>query len=234
MSSGKVLVWGEPFDHSGIVQKMASQLLPFTNDWPREEAFLGNEVTPALVDRWVANLYPSRDSLLEAHRSFFHTLFAVPAQERGLGRWGLKEVRLTTAHARYLRLLFPDAKLLFLVRNPLDAYRSYRKRGPWFDEWPDRLVATAKEFGQMWARLTQDFLDNHSAVNGLLLRYEDLVSDSSGFAAVAEYLDLPLEPARAARRIRGEQEFEESVVPALERRLLTREVREPARRLGYA
>jgi Sulfotransferase family len=235
MSSGRVLVWGEPFDRSCIVQTMANQLLPITKDWPWDWAFLDKEDTRMLPDRWVGNLYPSCDRLLEAHREYFRTLFALPAQELGLARWGLKEIRLTTAHARYLRLLFPDSKFLFLVRNPFDAYRSYRERGPWWDRWPDRLVATARGFGRMWVRLAADFLDHHAGVNGLLLKYEDLVSDAGTMRAVAEYLDLPLEPARAARRLTAIEECKTpSALPTSERRRLQKEVHKVARRLAYA
>jgi hypothetical protein len=235
MSSGRVLVWGEPFDRSCIVQTMASQLLPITKDWPWDYAFLGNEDTRTLPDRWVGNLYPQCDRLLEAHRDFFRSLFVVPAQELGLARWGLKEIRLSTAHAQYLRLLFPDSKFLFLIRNPFDAYRSYRECEPWFEHWPDHLVTTARDFGRMWVRLAADFLDHHAAVNGLLLKYEDLVSDAGTMRAVAEYLDLPLEPARAARRITSADGCKTpSALPASERRRLQTEVHQLARRLAYA
>jgi hypothetical protein len=233
MSSGNAIIWGEPFDRSCIVQTMSSQLVPLGQRWPLDGWFLGEERPGALADRWVANLYPPVPILIEAHRSLFRRLFEVPARERGIPRWGLKEIRLTTAHARYLHLLSPAAKFLFLVRNPLDAYQSYRGASePWFERWPDRLIITAGQFGQMWTRLAQDFLENHAAVSGLLLRYEDLVSDSAGIRIVSDYLELPLDPAVAARPIRGIV-HEKDAMPGFERRLLKQQVRELSRRLGY-
>jgi Sulfotransferase family len=233
MSSGEALIWGEPFDRSCIVQTMSSQLVPFGQGWPSDDWFVGGKPTGLLADQWIANLYPPVPILLEAHRSLFRELFEAPARERGMVRWGFKEIRLTIAHARYLRLLFPAAKFVFLVRNPFDAYESYRGPWePWFERWPDRLTVTARQFGRMWARLAQDFVDHHATVEGLLLRYEDLLSDSTAMEALSDYLELALEPGAAARPIRGNPHDKEAV-PGIERRLLTGQVRELSRRLGY-
>lgn len=233
MSSGKALIWGEPFDRSGIVQTMSGQLLPFGEGWPPDEWFARDAAPITLADQWVANLYPPLPMMIEAHRTFFRHLLEVPAREHGIARWGLKEVRLTTAHARYLRLLFPGAKFVFLIRNPFHAYGSYRGAAlPWFERWPDRLTVTARQFGRVWTRLTEDFLENHAALGGLLLRYEDLVSDPGTVERLSAYLDLALSPATAARPLRGDPQKKEAF-PFFERRLLMSEVRGPARRLGY-
>ncbi len=233
MSSGKALIWGEPFDRSSIVQTLSSQLMPFGQGWPPDNWFVGDRSPTALADEWIANLYPPVPLLIEAHRALFRNLFQTPAHERGTFRWGLKEIRLTTAHARYLRLLFPGAKFVFLIRNPLDAYQSYRGAyNPWFERWPDRLTVTARQFGRLWGRLTGDFVENHAAVGGLLVRYEDLLSESATIERVSDYLRLPLDPAVAARPIRGNPD-EKEAVPALERWLLSDQVRRLSRRLGY-
>jgi hypothetical protein len=233
MSSGKALIWGEPFDRSCIVQAMSGQLLPLGPEWPSDGWFVGDKGPVALADQWVANLYPPVPLLIEAHRALFRNLFDVPARERGL-RWGLKEIRLTTAHAGYLRLLFPNAKFVFLIRNPFDAYQSYRgASNPWFERWPDRLTVTARQFGRMWTRLAGDFVENHAAVGGLLLKYEDLVSDSATMKRVSDYLEFPLAPAAAARPIRGNP-HEKEAVPYFERWLLMDQVGGLSRRLGYA
>jgi hypothetical protein len=233
MSSGKALIWGEPLDRSCIVQTMSNQLLPFGQGWPPDKWFMGDKDPVALADQWVANLCPPVPRVIESHRTLFRSLFDAPARERGILHWGLKEVRLTTAHAGYLRLLFPGARFVFLIRNPFDAYRSYSSAwSPWFERWPDRLTVTARQFGQLWTRLAEDFLDNHAAVEGLLVRYEDLVSDSGTIKKVADYLELALAPDAAARPIRGVPRQREAV-SYLERWLLRDQVRGPGRRLGY-
>jgi Sulfotransferase family len=233
MSSGKVLVWGEPFDRSCIVQTLSGQLLPLAQEWPPDEWFPDRKTPVALADQWIANLYPPVPALIEAHRAVFRHLFDAPAREHGTVRWGLKEIRLTTAHARYLRLLFPAAKFVFLVRNPIDAYQSYRgARNPWFERWPDRLTVTARQFGQLWSRLAEDFVDNHTAVGGHLVRYEDLISNPAIMTSLSDYLDLEIVPGVASRPIRGNPAGKEPML-SVECWLLQREVRKLSDRLDY-
>jgi hypothetical protein len=230
MTAREIIVWGEPFDRSGIVQKLARQLLPFAGDWPTTDRFAQVDA-PNLADRWVASFYPPMPSLLEAHRAFLCALFEMPARQRGFDRWGFKETRLDTEHATYLQLLFPGARFLFLVRNPMDAFESYRTWGYWYDEWPS-VVATPREFGRMWARLAADFLAHHDEVGGLLLRYEDLVTGAVDVRAVARHLALDLSPGAAARCISGRRR-PKPALPRVDRKLLRREVDEVASRLGY-
>jgi hypothetical protein len=230
MTAPDILLWGEPFDRAAIVQSLARQLRPFDDDWPPAERYA--EANPRdLADRWVGNLYPPLPALVQAHRAFLCALFETPARARGFGRWGLKETRLDTGHAAYLRLLFPGARFLFLVRHPVDAYESYRTWGTWFDEWP-AVIATPGEFGRMWARLAADFLARHREVDGMLLKYEDLVSGAADVDAIARYAALRLEPAAAGRVITGRTQAKTGI-PAVEQRLLLREVGPAAEQLGY-
>jgi hypothetical protein len=233
MSSGQIIIWGEPFTHSLLIQKMSSQMIPISSEWPPDRFFLGEETPSELADEWVANLYPSVQALCDAHRAFFQTLFEVPVRQRQYSRWGLKEVRLTVDHALYLKFLFPDARFLFLIRNPFDAYQSYRMWGDWFFEWPHHLVYTAGEFGRVWNRLAQDFLQNYTKVGGLLLKYEDLVSGVVSLEQLSDYLGLPLDQTVAARRI-NRRSVPKVPIPAVEFHLLNREVRSLAGQLGYS
>lgn len=125
-----LVIWGEPFAHSQIWRGMTNQFRSFTEDWPPKEWFLSARKAGRLSDEWVANLYPDVARLLDAHRQFFNVLFGEQARAGGRSQWGMKEVRLTIEDAIYLRAIFPKCKLLFLYRNPRDAYLSYRKSGP--------------------------------------------------------------------------------------------------------
>jgi hypothetical protein len=191
----------------------------------------------ALAETWSANAYPAFEHLAAAHRAFFVRLFQAPAAAAGISRWGLKETRLGIDEARYLRWLFPDARLVFLVRSPYEAYRSYRRWGAWHLRWPDQLVATPADFGRMWRRLTEGFLTGHGRVGGHLVRYETLVQDPRQWDALATYLDLDLSRAATVADIASEAQGgarPKPRVPAVEWRLLEREVGELASRLGYA
>ena len=110
-------------------------------------------------------------------------MFGAPARELGYQRWGIKEVFLDPAHVVYLRWLFPASRMLFLVRNPQDAFLSYKTRGPWYLEWPERSIATGWSYGRLWSRLVTGYHALSQEGLGLLVRYEDLETSSERIAA---------------------------------------------------
>jgi hypothetical protein len=181
VSTGQVLMWGEPYDHCSLIRRLADSLKPFDDRWP-PEPYIVDPNDPPTAEKWIANAYPDPNHLLGAHRAFFDRLFDDPAHEAGYDRWGLKGVRLDGEHARYIRLIYPDARIVFLHRNPYDAFLSYRLLHDirshsywWYHHWPDEQVATSAHFGTIWARLTGSFLDAADDVGGTVIAYEDIV-----------------------------------------------------------
>jgi hypothetical protein len=238
MGGGEVLIWGEPFDRSNLIANLRNHLRPFTLEWPPAKYFVEGEVTD-LHEQWVANLYPDFEYLRKAHIAFFSALFRESAEKCGRKRWGIKEVRLGYEDAVYLKWLYPDAKFVFLCRNPLDAYSSYRAFQRWYSHWPERKVITPTQFGAHWRRLTDEFLAHHVSLNGIFVRYEDL-GDKSVVEAMEAYLGCTLIRPEALRRLDGRR----SESPAhkrnlskepwlLERTLLKVAVRGTARKIGY-
>jgi hypothetical protein len=181
VSTNAILMWGEPYDHSSLIRRLAESVAPFDDRWP-PEPYIVDPDDPPSADKWIANAYPDPDYLVGAHRAFFDRLFADAAHEAGYTRWGIKGVRLDGEHARYLKLIYPDARFVFLHRNPYDAFLSYRLLHDirphsywWYHRWPDDQVSTARHFGEIWTRLTGSFLDNLETVGGTIIAYEDLV-----------------------------------------------------------
>lgn len=199
----KIVMWGEPYHLSNIFDGLANQFRAFTSDWPKESHFLSNRGCGDLADQWVANLYPSVDDLVTAHREFLDSLFAQPAFRAGASRWGMKVVRLSIEHAAYLHKLYPKCKNIFLCRNPVYSYASFRKvYDAWFARWPDKLVATPYAFGRHWARLTEGYLAGYGSVGGIFVRYEDLDSDEH-VNRLSQYLGWPVSRASELERIVG-------------------------------
>lgn len=199
LADGRVMIWGEPFAHAAPVQHLSAMWRAFTAEWPNLR-----HVTPpadaALHQSWVANLSPPVRDLRAGHRRFFDRVFGDPARRMGRDTWGIKEVRWDTQHAVWLRWLFPKARFLFLVRDPRDAYASYRPRGPWFFRWPDLPVRGAAAFAGVWSHLAGDFHRHHREVGGLLLRYEDLERETS---RIREHLGLQVAAPSALVREPG-------------------------------
>jgi len=238
MTAENVMVWGEPYCHAGLIQSLAGQLKAFTPDWPKQEFFSDHdEHERDLSKAWVANLYPSPLDFMNAHIAFLERLFLEPAHSLGRNRWGLKEVTLNVDHACYLRWLFPNARFLFLCRDPYDAYGSYRKWRSWYKSWPDEPVFTASRFGVVWRELAADFVENHKEAGGLLLRYEELQTRETR-SRLEDYLELRLAEPSSLGRI-GASSTAKWVgshshwIPKLEAFLLKRQVDVVSRQLGY-
>ncbi len=234
MLSQSCLMWGEPYGRGRLLDSLADLFRRITEQWPEEEFFFREQGENTRMHSMIANLYPPPQSLLEAHLQFAETLFAKPAREAGYPQWGIKTVRLTADHGFYLRWLYPKAKLLFLVRHPLDAYRSYfarRQQGfRWFDRWPDRPI-DAETFGRHWHTAAESFLEQAEALDARLVRYEDLVSGTYDRRGLADYLGHRL--AEEALLTNPDGPTGELEIPAADRDVLLAQVRDSAAALGY-
>lgn len=237
LSAPEILVWGEPYAHCDYVRRMADSLRIFQHDLPRDHVFIDSKDSDVdgsvLSTKWVANLYPMPDDLIEAHRDFFLRLFWLPAERANYSRWGMKEVRLSVEYAEYLQFLFPDAKFLFLYRNPYDAYRSYKSFRVWYDIWPNAPILTPRQFGHHWKRLTESFIGGYERVSGRLVKYEDLCDDQVDLADLSDYLQLPIDSSVISNRQTGMRMRDKAELSSLDRALLRRVVEPVARDLGY-
>ncbi len=236
MSSGEAFLWGEPYHQCSYVQRMADSLRAFGEDWPAPTVMHEPRANGAVTydDAWVANLFPAVPHLVGAHRAFFRRLYATPVYDGGYTRWGFKEVRLGIEHARYLRLLFPGARFLFLVRDPYKSYRSYRMFQTWYDRWPDRPIETARDFGAYWQTLAGGFVDEHDALGAPLVRYEELTrGGAQGIAPLASYLDLEMRAEVLEHRVL-DRKWSLQEIPAGELEELRDAVEPLATKLGYA
>jgi hypothetical protein len=245
VSSGELLMWGEPYDRAGLVRRLAESTMAFDEEWP-PAPFIVDPANPPSAERWIANAYPAPEDLLAAHRALLDRLFAEPARRYGFRRWGLKEVRIGGEHALYLRRIYPDARFVFLHRNPYDAFLSYRLLHEirshshwWYHRWPDHQVKTATQFGEMWNRLTSSFLEHAKGVGATVIAYEDIVL-GSGAERLAGATGIDIDQSVLRNRIgatdqqRGTWEGAATSLRVDEIADLRAVAGRLARRLGYA
>jgi hypothetical protein len=187
------LVWGEPLGHGGLLEHLADPLRAVSDRWPEPHFLYRGQPAEQLAQRFIANLYPPMEHLVTAYLAWFEALFAQPARAAGKSRWGIKEVRLSADHATFLRWLYPRARLIFLIRNPYDAFRSYvarREQGwRWFHRWPTHPL-TPELFGRHWRELAGSFLAAGQALGGLVVQYEQL--PHGGWDQIRQYVGFEL------------------------------------------
>jgi hypothetical protein len=210
-STGDCLIWGEPFDHAAPIHRLAQTIAPVSQRWPKPRYFEHPADKSSLQDRWIANLTPQPTYLREALQQAMICWLKVPAQERGYTYWGLKEVRLTIQHARFLKWLFPNARFLFTYRDVLKAYRSV-KGVKWFSIWPGYRVSDVSHFAHHWRLLLEGFLDCHEQIGGRLIPYEDLVTGKIDLEDIGEYLGLgKIDPEVLSRKVGARSQNRPSV-----------------------
>ena len=178
-----IMVWGEPHDRARIIQSLCDQWRPFDSSWPDPRHVEPLTPEDSRSGSLIANRAPSLTDLRQAHRLLLDRVFGAPARAAGRRRWGVREVRLDASHVTYLSWLFPGARFLLLVRDPFDAYLSYRGHDPSHLDWPDPPISGPEAFGRLWARIALDFHDLASRAACTLLRYERIGESMSRIAS---------------------------------------------------
>jgi hypothetical protein len=199
-SSGEVLVWGETGGALNTLRDALAGWEQITADGSRrfcnsiggngEQSYNKFISTPktAHARQWIANLTPPYAEIVSSMRSMLIDLYGKRAKTLGYQRFGIKETRcdLTTAHC--LQALFPDAKFVFLIRNPLAVILSIKRRN-----WMGRPTnhATLRYYSEHWRILSAQF---RKADFGMILRYEDFISDSALRNKLMDYLEIDARP----------------------------------------
>jgi len=133
---------------------------------------------------WSACMNPPIEQVTDNFRGFLEKMYGQPAIKLGYPSWGVKEVRSGIDTALFLKRIFPDAKFLFLVRNPFDVITSIKKRN-WMDHIDHPLPIIF--YAQHWKKLANEFKQTDF---GLLIKYEDLICDQFEIQKLRDYLNL--------------------------------------------
>lgn len=239
VSSGQVMIWGEPYDLAWYPQRLADSLRPMGGGWPLPEHILDRkeEANPAeLSATWIATTSPHPRHLLSAHRSFFVELLAVPAREHlGYPRWGLKDVRFGASEIHYLRMLFPRARMVLLVRDPVSSWQSQRRFSEaFYERWPEPSpLLTPAGFAGYWNRIATEFSQVAAAdPRSLFVRYEDLIADPAVLDRIDGFLDLAIDRSVLANVQRGKADPRLGATPA-EARIVRKLTEGVCARFGY-
>lgn len=205
LSSGTdVLMWGEPFDRSCIIQNITKMFLPLSNNWPPSEYFFDTAKQSDLGKLWIANLYPNLESLVKSARLFSDELFEPPSSQK-FKRWGVKEVRWGYEEAMILSALYPTAKFILLSRDLFDCYSSYKNMSKfknWYFNWPKQKAFTPFQFAFHHTRLVTDFKELSNYDRFISVDYDSLKSQSTQ-KLLATHCGVEIDPSVVQHKVSG-------------------------------
>jgi len=195
-ASGEILIWGEAggaLDRFAEAEQGYRQML--APGGQRFDGGLGgngmksfNAFKSASEDMrcesWTPCMNPPLSVIHDAYRKMFDELYARPAMDLGYSRWGVKEVRSGLDTADFLKQIYPEAHIIFLVRNPIKCLLSL-KRHNWMDHPGDKHAL--EYYAHVWLKLASDF---RHAKYGLHVKYEDLITDPITQEKIMEYINV--------------------------------------------
>lgn len=167
-ASGELLIWGEP----GCL-KDAEALFSRCQRYLSKMPHANKGQVLEQSGQWIPTISPEVNRSVVAMRSFFSDLYGQEAAELGFGRWGFKEVRPGAAkHIRMLRVLFPGAKFVFLMRDPIDTFRSLQGK-KFYQSFENPMKPMV-----VWRDNVQDCVveGGLSGDDLLVVKHEDIVS----------------------------------------------------------
>lgn len=231
-SGPDMMIWGE---HAGFLKPIAEAYYQnlarnLSFDAPcGAHANFSKLKSPENWQAWT-NCYSEKSAVKEKFRGFVRSLFEPPGLE-GKYHWGFKEI--VYGHGcrtlDFLIELFPDARFIFVIRNPADVLASQREH------------FTFKDFGVHLSRwITRnrhftEFTDRHPA-NAHIITYEQMIApDEEALRKLYAWLGKPCEPKRRIIEMkegRGSGGRGGRLTDA-ERELIFQEAGDLMRRFGY-
>jgi hypothetical protein len=236
VTDSRLLLWGEPLGEMTIVSRIAETVSKSISArnlqlWKDQHDPNSTELSAS----WVANLYPPGSDFRAGLRSLFDQWLRQPARERGFGRWGFKDVRLSATDACLLRWLYPTAKFVIITRDPYNSYRSLADSG-WgevYYRYPDVSVDSAASFARHWNRLAVSWAQLPSGFPAVHIKYEDLISGKVDFRELERWLGLEIRESIALKASVGGT-AKRAQITWYERFIISREAAKGMRALGYS
>ncbi|MEZ4629198.1 MAG: sulfotransferase [Deinococcales bacterium] len=181
-ASDNVFMWGEPNFLSNLRKMYEQTSVDF-----EKQMFSRKNLAKHATGAWIPRILPSEPYLQRGFRAFFDETFGEEVAIFGKKRWGIKEVRQDAVkNALFLQSLYPEAKFLFLVRDPFKMYKSVKAK-PFHKNFKDPFKPV-----QVWKTNTQDFINEDliKDLNCMLVTYEELIQDTLLISRIFNFLDL--------------------------------------------
>jgi hypothetical protein len=222
----ETLIWGE---HGGALRYFAGVFrsvayCAWAGTRERDEYFRQGENPNLWIGIMCPDLDYARRAVVEAARAFLATFYA--QYREGHDLVGFKEVLYGRPEIELLRRCYPKAHLLFLVRHPLNAWKStprhwwYPTLERWMDQWNQAVLCF------------QEFAAGDDRCH--LIRYEDILArEPRTMAVLRETARLSTEQIESvlASKIRGHSET--PTTTESEKAAILEHCRDAMQSLGY-
>ena len=245
ISTGEIMIWGE---HGGLLLDGLQRMVAGMAQWIETEgARHFDRFTSEGWNSWIPNVNPPHEAFVEGARAALMRSLAVPAAELGYQRWGFKEIRYTGGAVELLKMLFPNAAIIVLVRNPEAALRSIKGTAFYQKDYQSRPEVFLSRWATASLSLARTCLTGSSV---RLWRFEDIIADpEAAITSLAAHVAIDaarFDRAAIETRVGGvpgvarsdrDSEPDASVISLDERdraALAAAEVRDVAAQLGYA
>ncbi len=121
-SSKEVLVWAETHLFSYRFNHLNSIKYTYEQDTGKDTDL--HAFRKKGIEMWTAALRPFEEDVSKNWALMMENLFQEAAEKEGFQRWGLKEVNWNVGDIFFIRKYWEDYRIIFLIRNFLDCYRS--------------------------------------------------------------------------------------------------------------
>jgi hypothetical protein len=186
ISTREVMIWGE---HGGVLLDALNRFVAGMEQWFASDAGAASHLTQFMQkgwDSWIPNMNPPQEAFVEGARAALLRSLAVPAAELGYRRWGFKEIRYIGGAIALLKTLFPDARIVVLVRHPEASLRSIKATAFYASDYEARPEIFLARWAEASSSLARACAPGTSV---RLWRYEDIVADpEAAIVSLAEHV----------------------------------------------
>ncbi|MBD3194904.1 MAG: hypothetical protein GF317_07620 [Candidatus Lokiarchaeota archaeon] len=163
-SSDDLIVWGENHD---LIKSLREKYDIYNSIENRKEGEYAKKIYDTdgkEFNNWIANSNPPKELFIDSVRKLLDNFYYKDNK-----RWGFKEVRYGIEEIKFLNMIYDDIGYIFLVRDIIDSYHSYR-----YFIRKNRQISLDK-YIKIYTKRVKDFINyNRDNNNAILVRYEDL------------------------------------------------------------
>jgi hypothetical protein len=240
ISSGTAYVWGEPYPTSRLLarlQRIAVEVAIV--DGKPNRVLTGVDLSADMSRSWVATTNPPASSVMGGIRAMLQETYWAPLRDTGFTSWGAKEVVATSEQIQLLATVFPEAHFVCVVRDPVAAYRSFRRfvvsgvstrpGGSTRLRWVKGPVGYAEN----WVRMARAFRGFQEDPRFHLFRHEDIAGDPAFAERLGGLLGMQLSSEAWATRVGETRKTTPSALERAELAVLARACRQEAAYWDY-